>query len=888
MKNLLFLRLCLILGIVFLWSEPVYAIGNTLADIPVKDLAFWLMSIILLVCLHYFAKKNKVLEQLVRDNIAKLHSIIYASPIPLALHDEAENIIFVNPSFTQLLGYSQEDIPTLADWWRRTYPNLGQRQQIATSWQMAFNNAKREESQFSPFELTVRCKNGENRTVLLSATTLKDTFATTYLLVCYDITAYKITENSLRESLEILKSVLDNIPMRVFWKDTKGRYLGGNAGFAKDAGVVDAKQLLDKDDYAMPWCDHAERYSADDRLIMNTGLARLNVEEQLTVPNGRVLWLRISKVPLYDGVGRVMGILGIYEDITENKYIAERLHLAASVFANTQEGIVITDGKGIIIDVNQAFTNITGYEREEIIGQNPRILQSGRHNNEFYKELWQTIKDQHYWRGEVWNRRKNGEIYTEWLTISAMLDAEGDIIRYIATFSDISLLKQREQQLAQIAHYDPLTGVPNRILLADRINLAIAQSKRNNCLMAVCYLDLDGFNAVNDSFGHEVGDQLLIDITQRIISILPEEDTLARLGGDEFVCLLQQLERIEDCEHILHRLLQTIKTPFILQGQTITLSASIGVSIFPEDNSSPDTLLRHANQAMYQTKQSGKNAFHIYNIALDKQLHAHRIELDRVERALEKGEFELYFQPKVDMQKGIVFGAEALIRWQDKERGLVMPKDFLPLIENHEMSSRLDSWVIERALQHIEQWQSQGLTIKISVNVSAKSLQSSDFVSKLRSAFEVHPTVDRHCFEIEILETEVINDLEGTSQTIKECQKLGVQFALDDFGTGYSSLSYLRHLPVQTLKIDQSFVRDMLDDEDDLAIVRSVIGLSASFKRQVIAEGVESLAHGMMLMAMGCHLAQGHIIAKPMPADDFVLWLQNWKIPTAWQQTNTD
>ena len=886
MKNPLFIRLCLIFCTGFLWSEPAFAMGNLPANISTKDLVFLLLSVTLLLCLRYFAQKNKVLEQSVHDNIAKLHAIIDACPVPLALHDGAENIVFINPSFTQLLGYKQEDIPTLTDWWRRTYPDLERRQQIYTSWQMAFSNARREHSDFLPFELTVRCKNGTNRTILLTAITLDDPVETAYLLVCYDITAYKITENSLRHSLKVLKLVLDNIPLRVFWKDTKGRYLGCNPLFAKDAGFSNAEQLLGKDDSVMSWRDQAERYYADDRLIMNTGLARLNIEEQLTTADGSVIWLRISKVPLYDGLGQVMGILGIYEDITESKYIAERLHLAASVFANTHEGIVITDSKGIIIDVNQSFTNITGYAREEIIGQNPKILQSGRHDKDFYKELWQTLKRQRYWRGEVWNRRKNGEIYIEWLAISAMLDAKGEIIRYIGTFSDISLLKQREQQLAQIAHYDPLTGIPNRVLLADRMNLAMAQSKRHKSLMAVCYLDLDGFKAVNDSYGHELGDQLLIDLTQRIIRVLPEKDTLARLGGDEFVCLLQQLERAEDCEHILHRLLQTINTPFVLQGQTIGISASIGVSIFPEDNNPPDTLLRHANQAMYQTKQSGKNAFHIYNIALDKQLHAHRIELNRIEQALENGEFELYFQPKVDMQKGIVFGAEALIRWQDKDRGLVMPKDFLPLIANHEISSRLDSWVMEKALQHIEQWQPQGLRLKISVNISAKSLQSPDFVSKLCNAFKAHPLVSYSCFEIEILETEVIDDLERTSQIIRACQQLGVQFALDDFGTGYSSLSYLRHLPVQTLKIDQSFVRDMLDDEDDLAIVRSVIGLAISFKRQVIAEGVESLAHGMMLMAMGCPLVQGYIIAKPMPADDFVLWLQDWKMPMAWRQTN--
>jgi EAL domain-containing protein (putative c-di-GMP-specific phosphodiesterase class I) len=310
----------------------------------------------------------------------------------------------------------------------------------------------------------------------------------------------------------------------------------------------------------------------------------------------------------------------------------------------------------------------------------------------------------------------------------------------------------------------------------------------------------------------------------------------------------------------------------------------MGISIFPEDNSPPDTLLRHASQAMYQAKQEGKNTFHIYNIELDRQIHAHRVALNRIGQALENNEFELYFQPKVDMLKGEVFGAEALIRWQHPERGLLMPNEFLPLIENNEFANRLDEWVLERALQHIEQWQAQGLPLKVSINISARSLQSMDFISKLIAAFDRHPLANRQHFELEILETEVLNDLEKTSAIIKACQNLGVQFALDDFGTGYSSLSYLRHLPIQTLKIDQSFVRDMLEDENDLAIVRSVIGLAASFKRYVIAEGVESLEHGIVLMSMGCYQIQGYVIAKPMPAADFVLWLQHWQMPIEWQR----
>ncbi len=897
------ISLCLILCSWSLWADPVQTSTNGYLYSDVQQTininspftcggAVVLLLVILVIVwnirLRHIIQKSNELEVALRKNEARLYAIINACPVPLTLNDEAQNITFLNPEFINCFGYTLDDIPTLADWWPKAYPDTDYRLWVMDTWAAALDKAKREHTSFEPFELNVCCKNGTIRAVIVSAALLEDNFEEQHLVILYDVTTRKKAESALLQSLNLLQLVIDNMPVRVFWKDVEGNYLGCNNVFAKDAGFSSAKQLIGKDDFMMGWQEQAELYRADDCMVMTTDTAKLNFEERQNTPDGRRIWLRTSKVPLHNEANQVIGVLGMYDDITESKQAAESLHLAASVFANTQEGIVITDAQGSIIDANRAFTDITGYTHAEILGKNPKMFQSGRHDAEFYKAMWQTIDQQHYWRGEVWNRRKNGEIYTEWLTVSAVTNENDEIVGYIGTSSDISLLKQREQQLEQITHYDPLTGVPNRVLLADRMSLAIAQSKRNHCSMAVCYLDLDGFNTVNDQFGHEAGDLLLIEMTQRIKNTLREEDTLARLGGDEFVFLLQDLDRVEDCEHTLHRLLESISAPVILQNQAITLSASIGISIFPEDNSPPDTLIRHASQAMYQTKQTGKNAFHIYNVELDRQLHSHRIALNRIEQALENGEFELYFQPKVDMQKGVVFGAEALIRWQHLERGLVMPKEFLPLIENNEFANRLDDWVIDRALQHIEQWQTQGLALKISINVSARSLQSVDFVSKLSDAFERHPLANRQCFEMEILETEVLNDLEKTAHIIKSCQALGVQFALDDFGTGYSSLSYLRHLPIQTLKIDQSFVRDMLEDENDLAIVRSVIGLATSFKRQVIAEGVESLEHGIALMKMGCYQSQGYAIAKPMPAADFVLWLQNWEMPIEWQKVCTE
>ena len=570
-------------------------------------------------------------------------------------------------------------------------------------------------------------------------------------------------------------------------------------------------------------------------------------------------------------------------EIGKRKKVEEEQRMAASVFESTQEGILITDAKRNIIDMNPAFSNITGYSRDEVLGKKPSLLKSGLHDSRFYEKMWHTINQQGYWRGEVWNRKKGGEIFAEWLTISAVADQQGKITHYIGTSSDITQLKEQERKLELMAHYDPLTGVPNRILLADHMHLAFAQTKRDNCLMAVGYLDLDGFKPVNDKMGHEAGDQLLIEIALRIKNSLREGDTLARLGGDEFVFLLLGLQKVEDCETTLHRLLEVISRPVTLKNQAVSVSASIGISIFPEDNTDPDTLLRHADQAMYQAKQEGKNCFHIYNLELDRQLHSHRETLNRIEQALENEEFELFFQPKVDMQQGVVLGAEALIRWRHPERGLIMPGDFLPLLENHDIVTRLDAWVIDKALEHMHNWQCLGLQLQISVNITARSLQSDDFVLQLYYAFERHPSIKPADFELEILETQSLIDLSLTSQVIKDCQTLGVQFALDDFGTGYSSLSYLKHLPAETLKIDQTFVRNMLDDEDDLAIVQGVIGLAESFHREVIAEGVESIEHGIALLHMGCSHAQGYGIAKPMPASDLAAWVQTWEAPEEWK-----
>jgi diguanylate cyclase (GGDEF)-like protein/PAS domain S-box-containing protein len=563
-------------------------------------------------------------------------------------------------------------------------------------------------------------------------------------------------------------------------------------------------------------------------------------------------------------------------------FIEDRLRLHTTAFDNSHEGITLTNAQGEILDVNPAFTRITGYERSEVIGRNPRVLKSGRHDQAFYTGMWKSILDTGTWRGEIWNRSKFGDVYPELLSISAVHDAEGTLTNFVAVFSDISRIKEQEKQLVQLAYFDALTGLPNRVLLADRIIQASAQAKRSNTLMAVCYLDLDGFKPINDTWGHDVGDQLLIEMANRFKSALRAGDSVARLGGDEFVLLMLGLADMAECERAVQRMLHIVANPLLVAPKPVMLSASIGVTVFPQDDGDADTLLRHADQAMYRAKQSGKNCFHVFDPDQDRYTRSRYDRVARIQDALDYQEIILYYQPKVDMRAGRVSGAEALVRWQHPERGLLLPSEFLPLIEDHDLIIRLGEWVIEAALDQMEVWQKQGLSIPVSVNVAGRQLQSAGFVQRLSEALARHPRVARQ-LEFEVLETTALEDMVKVSRVIEECGELGVPFSLDDFGTGYSSLTYLKRLPVSSIKIDSSFVGEILSDPNNLVIVQGVISLTNAFQRKAIAEGVETVEHGRLLLQLDCDHAQGFGIARPMPAADMAAWIRDWRPDPSWQ-----
>jgi diguanylate cyclase (GGDEF)-like protein/PAS domain S-box-containing protein len=599
--------------------------------------------------------------------------------------------------------------------------------------------------------------------------------------------------------------------------------------------------------------------------------------------DGSTYWEEVHVAPVKSPAGAITHYVAVKSEITERKQAEEKLHLAASVFTHAREGIMITDPEGQIIDVNNAFTRITGYQRDEVLHQTPRLLNSGRQPQEFYAAMWRDLIEHGHWSGEVWNRHKNGEIYAAMQTISAVHDATGVTRQYVALFSDITPLKEHQTQLEYVAHYDALTNLPNRVLLADRLRQAIARTQRREQLLAVAYLDLDGFKEINDTHGHGTGDQLLQTVATRMQQALRDDDSLARLGGDEFVAVLHDLTDIEDCVPMLTRLLTAAAQPVHIGNLVVQVSASLGVTFYPQQEEvDADQLLRQADQAMYQAKLAGKNRYHVFDAAQDRSVRGHHESLEHIRHALSEQQFVLYYQPKVNMRSGAVIGAEALIRWQHPQKGLLPPAVFLPVIEDHPLAVELGEWVIDSALTQMAQWQSTGLTLPVSVNVSARQLQQENFVERLRHLLAQHPQIQPASLELEVLETSALEDLVRVSQIIEACREIGVRFAIDDFGTGYSSLTYLKRLPVNQLKIDQSFVRGMLDDPDDLAILEGVLGLAAAFRRQAIAEGVETLEHGKMLLRLGCELAQGYGIARPMPADQLPAWSAGWKPDPAW------
>ena len=697
-----------------------------------------------------------------------------------------------------------------------------------------------------------------------------------------DITERKLAEAALSENKELLQLFIDRAPAALAMFDREMRYLAVSRRWLEEYSLV-GQPILGRCHYdVVP--DIPERWKEVHRRGLAGETMRAD-EDRFERADGTVQWIEWEVVPWRSGTGSVGGIVLFADDITAKKQAEERLRLAASVFTGAREGITITDLKGTILDVNNAFTRITGYTREEVVGKNPRLLKSGLQSKDFYDKMWGAIQRDGHWSGEIWNRSKSGDIFAEMLTINTIRDADGKPTQYVSLFSDITEIKRHEQQLEHIAHYDPLTGLPNRVLFTNRLRQAMAQTLRNKQMLAVAYFDLDGFKAINDEHGHSLGDALLTAIAFRVRRVMREGDTLGRLGGDEFAAVLLDVDAPESVAPAVKRMLDAAAEEVQIGEIDLRLSACCGVTFYPQNAEvDADVLLRQAGQAMYQAKLAGRNRSQNFDASEDFVTRSRHENIEHVRLALTSGQFVLHYQPKVNMRTGRIVGAEALLRWQHPERGLLPPGMFLPVIEDHPLSVELGEWVIENALTQMEEWQGVGFDLPVSVNLSPLELQQPDFADRLRARLAAHPKVKASSLEFEVLETSALQDLAQSSQMVAACRALGVAIALDDFGIGYSSLTYLKRLPANVLKIDQSFVRDMLDDPENLNILEGIMGLAAAFQREVIAEGVETVEHGVMLLQMGCELAQGYGIARPMPANALQAWAATWKPDPRWAE----
>ena len=700
-----------------------------------------------------------------------------------------------------------------------------------------------------------------------------------------DITESKHVEAALRQSKELLQQFVEHAPAALAMFDRDMRYLAVSQRWLESSGLS-GQEVIGRLHYELvpeipeSWREEHRRALAGESI---------HAEEGLVVrADGQRGWLRRELMPWRAHDGTIGGIMVFVDDVTRQKEIESRLRLAATVFTGAREGITITDPTGTILEVNEAFTRITGYRREEVLGSNPRMLQSGMQSKDFYRNMWDSLIRDGQWSGEIWNRTKGGDLYPEMLSIHAIRDAGGQVKQYVGLFTDITEVKEHEQQLELAAHYDALTGLPNRALFADRLRQAMAQAHRRNQLLGVACFDLDGFKAINDSYGHSSGDALLTALAFRMKRALREGDTLARLGGDEFAAVILDLPDTDACLPTLERLLEAAAREVQIGDVPLRATVSAGVAFYPQaEEVDADMLLRQAGQALYEAKLAGKNRFCIFDSSHDLMARSRHENIEHVRRALAANELVLHYQPKVNMRTGKVIGAEALLRWQHPERGLLPPGLFLPVIEDHPLAVEVGNWVIESALAQMEAWQESGFEMPVSVNVSAFELQQPDFVSRLCARLAAHPRVKPSHLELEVLETSALQNVALSSQVLTACRDAGVLISVDDFGTGYSSLVYLKRLPANVLKIDQSFVRDMLDEPENLTILKGVLGLAEAFRRQVIAEGVETVDHGLMLLQLGCDFAQGYGIAKPMPAGELQAWAAVWRADPRWVEVPT-
>ena len=689
-------------------------------------------------------------------------------------------------------------------------------------------------------------------------------FVSTYT----DVTASKQTERQLEALLEEHRAIFDNAHVGI--------------AYIQDRVVLRCNQRM------------AEMYGyADPEALAGNTTALLYPSIAAWRENGRILYRRLKEhgfsedevlqrrsdgSPLWCyRVGRPLdptmpqgGSIWVYSDVTRQRQQKEQLELARTVFDHSSEALVICDADNRIVSVNRAFASITQYGADEVVGKSPSVLKSGRHDREFYRAMWDTLLADNRWEGEIWDRRKNGEIYPKWLSISVVRDESGAIVNFIAAFADITRRRQEEERAQFLARHDALTGLPNRSCLRERFDQAAEHALHTGRPLALLLLDLDHFKRVNDSLGHPVGDALLIAVAERLRGALYGTDIISRQGGDEFVSLLEHMGRDEEIIAVARKIEDSLEAPVEIDGHVLSTSFSIGVAVYPDDGRDFDTLLQKADTAMYHAKESGRGTFSYFDEKMNTKATEHLVLHGRLRQALGRDEFRLFYQPQIELHDGRIYGAEALLRWIPHDGEAVGPDRFIPVAEESGLILPFGEWVIHQAFRQARRWQDAGIPLRLSINISGLQIYRTDLIATL-AAVQRDVGVPPTRIELELTESTLMEDVAVARDVLAALKSCGYSVAIDDFGTGYSSLAYLKKFPLDKLKIDRSFITDLCTNLEDQAIARSVIQIAHSLNLQVVAEGVETAEQCALLRRHGCHKGQGYLFGRPVPANELVL-----------------
>lgn len=694
-----------------------------------------------------------------------------------------------------------------------------------------------------------------------------------------DITNRKRKDEKLHDAQQLMDSIIDNIPAMVFMKSASDFQFELFNRSGEELLGYPAADILGKNDHDVFPQDQADFFAAGDRQVLASEAIIEFPEAIITTSKGENRYLYTRKVALRDKEGKPKHILGISIDFTERKRAEEELRIAAVTF-ETDAAIMINDADGNIIKVNKAFQTITGFTHEDVYGKNPRILSSGRHDRQFYADMWQQLLRKGSWAGEIWDRRKNGQIYPKWLTITAIKDSANITTGYVAIFTDITDQKQAEEEIRNLAYFDPLTKLPNRRFLIESVQQALTHSAQTQQHGAVLFLDMDKFKVLNDTQGHEFGDLMLIEVAERIKRVVRNRGIVARLGGDEFVILLENIGKNskEASEHVIQiaeKIRNALALDYLLQGYIHHTSPSIGVSLYHGNTLSSSELLKHADIAMYQAKNSGRNKVCFYDPEMQQALDVRAMLEYDLRLAVKEQNLQLFYQIQMDNEKN-PFGAEALIRWIHPQRGMIPPTHFIPIAEDSSLILDIGSWVLSQACRQLEQWRHNEHTCNLilAINVSANQFRQADFVEMVEKTISAF-TFDVTRLKLELTESVIVDNIAEVIAKMHALKASGIRLSLDDFGTGYSSLSYLKQLPLDQIKIDQSFVRDVVADPSDAVLVKTIIDMAKNFRLNVIAEGVETEAQFTFLKENGCMAYQGYLFSKPLPLGQFESLLQS-------------